>query len=120
MKLGQEMRWMMNWLVCKGVAKPVVGSILVSGFRILTYKMDLTDNDIYQMVQLGDVSLFKNIKKLTLLPTIVSNLLQLKNVILKTVKKASKRLCDKAKGATLTNNHPVFWTRDNDFDLIKR
>ncbi|RCH77520.1 hypothetical protein CU098_000285, partial [Rhizopus stolonifer] len=48
-KLGQEMRWMLNKLVVKGVKNPVVGSILISGFQMQTNKMDTIDVGVYQM-----------------------------------------------------------------------
>ncbi|KAI8641058.1 hypothetical protein BD408DRAFT_444635 [Parasitella parasitica] len=119
-KLGQEMRWMLNKLVMEGVEKPVVGGILISGFQIQTYKMELIDIGVYRMVELSKTLFFRNIQELTLIPTIVSNLLQLKNVILSTAKKANDRLCSKSKGIFPRHDPPISWLRDADFDLVKR
>lgn len=72
------MRWMLNKLVVKGVKNPVVGSILISGFQMQTNKMDTIDVGVYQMVELSKTLCFRYIYELTLIPVIVSNLLQLK------------------------------------------
>lgn len=72
------MRWMLNKLVQEGVGRPVVGGILISGFHMQTYKMELIDVGVYRMVELSETLFFRNIHELTLIPTIVSNLLQLK------------------------------------------
>ena len=69
---------MLNKLVREGVGKPVVGGILVTGFQTQTYKMELIDIGVYRMVELSKTLFFRNIHELTLIPTIVSNLLQLK------------------------------------------
>ncbi|KAG2202175.1 hypothetical protein INT46_007690, partial [Mucor plumbeus] len=119
-KLGQEMRWMLNKLVREGVGKPVVGGILVTGFQTQTYKMELIDIGVYRMVELSKTLFFRNIHELTLIPTIVSNLLQLKHVILTTAKKANDRLCSKSKGIPPRHDPPVSWLRDTDIDLVKR
>ncbi|KAI9473770.1 MAG: hypothetical protein EXX96DRAFT_541437 [Benjaminiella poitrasii] len=77
-KVGQEMRWMLNRLVREGVRNPVVGGIVISGFQVQTYKMELIDNGVYRIVELSKTLLFKNIHELILTPNILSNLLQLK------------------------------------------
>lgn len=77
-KIAQEMKWMLNKLVREGVETPVVGGVLITGFTMYTFKMELIDASIYRMVQLSKTLLFRNFQGLVLLPTIVSNLLQLK------------------------------------------
>lgn len=77
-KIAQEMKWMLNKLVREGVEMLVVGGVLITGFTMYTFKMELIDASIYRMVQLSKTLLFRNLQGLVLLPTIVSNLLQLK------------------------------------------
>lgn len=60
--------------------------------------MELIDAGIYRMVQLSKASLFKNFQGLVLLPNIVANLLQLKNISLTTADKIKDRLLKKDKG----------------------
>lgn len=72
------MKWMLNKLVREGVEMLVVGGVLITGFTMYTFKMELIDASIYRMVQLSKTLLFRNLQGLVLLPTIVSNLLQLK------------------------------------------
>ena len=78
MNLGQEMRWMINRLVAEDVHWPVVGGILISGFDMAIYKMQVTNPSTYLMVELSQVSLFKNMSELSMVPVIVANLIQLK------------------------------------------
>lgn len=75
-KIGQEMKWMLNRLIW--VEKPVVCGVLIIGFTMVTYKMELVEEGIYQMVQLGKTTLYSDLKGLILIPNIVSLLLQLK------------------------------------------
>ncbi|KAI9005453.1 hypothetical protein CLU79DRAFT_781547 [Phycomyces nitens] len=119
-KIAQEMKWMLNKLVREGVEAPVVGGVLVNGFTIYTFKMELIDSGIYRMVQLSKILLFKNFQELVLLPTIVANLLQLKNITLTTANKAKNRLLKKAKGISPEYNPPLSWLRDTKISLTKR
>ena len=77
-KLGQEMRWMLNRLVTEGVHWPVVGGILIRGFNMTIYKMQVTNPGTYAMVELSSISLFKTMNELTSVPVIVANMIQLK------------------------------------------
>lgn len=77
-KTGQEMRWMFNKLVRAGVQNPVVGGILISGYDMHTFKMDMVDDSIYILTELSKILIFRNLNKLTMLPIIIPNLLQLK------------------------------------------
>ncbi|KAI9270161.1 hypothetical protein EDC94DRAFT_513127, partial [Helicostylum pulchrum] len=60
------------------VEMPIDGGVLVTGFKMDTFKMELIDTGVYRMVQLSKTSLFKDFQGLLLLPKIVANLLQLK------------------------------------------
>lgn len=94
-KIGQEMKWMLNRLIREGVEKPVVCGILIIGFSMITYKMELVEEGIYQMVQLGKTTLYCDLKGLILIPNIVSLLLQLKNISVGTASKIKERLIKK-------------------------
>ncbi|CAO3636373.1 unnamed protein product [Mucor fragilis] len=120
-KIAQEMKWMLNKLVREGVEMLVVGGVLITGFTMYTFKMELIDASIYRMVQLSKTLLFRNLQGLVLLPTIVSNLLQLKNITLTTANKTKDRLVKKAKGIAPEYNPPsLSWLQDAEFSLFKR
>jgi hypothetical protein len=50
-KIGKEMRLMLNVLVCLGVPNPSVGGILVQGRQISTFKFDVVAPKLYRMVK---------------------------------------------------------------------
>ncbi|KAI9261587.1 hypothetical protein BDA99DRAFT_537972 [Phascolomyces articulosus] len=75
-----------------GVKQPVIGGVLISGIVMHTYKMELTDVGIYRMTELSQTSTLRNMQELTLVPTIVANLLQLRDVILTTASKSRTHL----------------------------
>ncbi|CAO3607725.1 unnamed protein product [Mucor hiemalis] len=114
------MKWMLNSIVRKGVEMPVVGGVLVTGFNKYTFKMELIDNAIYRMVQSSKTSLFRDPQCLVLLPNIVSNLLQLKNISLTTANNIKDRLLKKAKDIPPECIPPLSWLRDDEISLTKR
>lgn len=77
-KLGQEMKLMLNKMLKEGVEVPVVGGVLVSGFIMRTYKLELVTAKCYIMTELSDTALFRSLQEVGSIPTIASNLLQLK------------------------------------------
>lgn len=77
-KIGKEMRAMLNRLVKLGIKDPIVCGVLVNKNYMSTYKMDLPSPRLYRTVQLSSLALFKSATDLPLLPTIVSRLQQLK------------------------------------------
>lgn len=137
-KIAQEMKWMLNKLVREGVEMLVVGGVLITGFTMYTFKMELIDASIYRMVQLSKTLLFRNLQGLVLLPTIVSNLLQLKvwnpvtesKAILIQIKeyypyysKQNKRSISKKSQRHRSRIQPppsLSWLQDAEFSLFKR
>ncbi|KAI9494394.1 hypothetical protein BDB00DRAFT_787231 [Zychaea mexicana] len=101
-KIGQEMRWMINKLVREGVNKPMVGGVQISGFKMYTYKMDIISTAAYRLVELGN-----------------SQRYLLKNVNLTTAREAKERLRQKSQNVPSNPNLPLSRLRDNDFSLIK-
>lgn len=77
-KLGQEMRWALNKLIREGVQNPVVGGVLLCGFDMYTFKIELPYPNKYIMTELSKTLLFRSLAELPMLPTVVANLLQLK------------------------------------------
>ena len=77
-KLGRMMKEMYNDLVVRGVRNPVVGGILVEGEIMKTFIMKLEFARIYELVELSKTPLFQSITFMTLLPTLVSDLMMLK------------------------------------------
>lgn len=61
LKTGQEMRWMFNKLVREGIQNPVVGGILISGYDMHTFKMDMVDDSIYRLTELSKTLIFRNL-----------------------------------------------------------
>ncbi|KAG0176232.1 hypothetical protein DFQ28_009010 [Apophysomyces sp. BC1034] len=61
--IGKEMEWMMNRLVQRGVQEPVIGGILVQGFKMMTYKMNLQFPNVYRMVGLSSVTVFGSLQE---------------------------------------------------------
>lgn len=60
-EIAQEMKWMRRKLVKEGVERPVVGGVLITGFTMYTFKMELIDASIiYKMVQLNQTLLFQS------------------------------------------------------------
>lgn len=57
-KIGQEMRWMYNKLVVEGVQNPVVGDILISGYDMFTFKMDMIDDSVYRLTELSKTLIY--------------------------------------------------------------
>lgn len=61
-KIGKEMASMINYLVMEGVNHPVVGVILLEGYKMKTYKMDLQYPKIYRMIELSSMNLCDNLQ----------------------------------------------------------
>lgn len=77
-KVGKQMRIMLNEALEIGVADPVVCGILVVDDKLITYKMHLADAKIYVLTRLSSMQLGKNLNDLAFVPGIVSRLNQVK------------------------------------------
>lgn len=54
-KIGKEMRSMLNALIRIGVTNPSIGGILIQGSHVSTYKFDIIAPKIYRMIKLSDL-----------------------------------------------------------------
>lgn len=79
-KLGKQMKMMMNQLVSIGVVEPKVCGILCEGDSLCTYVMDLAAPKLYRMICIANVKVFKNIDQISFLPEILSHLLCLHKI----------------------------------------
>jgi hypothetical protein len=77
-KTGKQMRCLYNSLVKQGVQNPLVCGILVEGFTMSTFVMDLASPGIYRLINLSHLELFKTIDQLTCLPVALLRLIQVK------------------------------------------
>lgn len=75
-KIGKEMRTMINRLVTIGVEDPVVCGVLVSGGCLSTYKMELRGPKLYVMARLSKLNLIRTSDDLVMLPILVSRIAQ--------------------------------------------
>ncbi|KAI7854485.1 hypothetical protein BDC45DRAFT_535497 [Circinella umbellata] len=96
--MGKEMKWKIDDLIKLGIENPVVCGILVQGFAMTTYKMNLLYPKIYRIIELKSITLPKSLHEVTSLPPALKAMLQIKTVIRKTVLKAKKRALQKSNG----------------------
>ncbi|KAG1439618.1 hypothetical protein G6F56_012234 [Rhizopus delemar] len=109
-KIRKQMAWMLNMLIRQGVSHPVVGGILLEGFKMTAYKMDLQYPRTYRMIELASHSLFDNLQDISALPSIISSVIQLKNIIKKTAIKAKRVALEKAEGVRLEYSPSLSFT----------
>lgn len=69
-KTGKELQWMINSLIRRGVHDPVVCGIMLKGYTMNTYKMDLNYSHIFQMIELSSVNIRNNLQGVVSLPVI--------------------------------------------------
>ncbi|KAG0179965.1 hypothetical protein DFQ29_001442, partial [Apophysomyces sp. BC1021] len=77
-KLGQQMKIMINSIVKADISSPVVCGILVEGYQCSTYKMDLPFPGVYRMVKLQDFVLCHDRSSLSSIPNMYRYLSQVK------------------------------------------
>ncbi|KAG1138098.1 hypothetical protein G6F37_011424 [Rhizopus arrhizus] len=87
---------MVNSLVRIRVDNPSVGAILIQGRVINTFKIDIVAPKCYRMVSLSTMSMFGSPSDLSILPTIVSRFLQIKEISLETARKVHALDCERA------------------------
>ena len=75
-KLGKEMRCMINKLIKVGVEKPVVCGILVNKNCLRTFCMELKAPMLYSQIQLSQVQLIRVSDDLPMLPMLIAKLYQ--------------------------------------------
>ncbi|KAF7724813.1 hypothetical protein EC973_000697 [Apophysomyces ossiformis] len=99
-KLGKEMKLMLDALIKSEVPNPKVCGLLVNGSSCKTYRMDLEYEAIYRLVQLDEFELVTSINSMLQTTLVVESLLQLKELILSTAQRVDQSF--KAK----INHHP--------------
>lgn len=78
---------MINSLVSVGVDNPSVSAILIQGRAIITFKMDIVATKCYRLTALAAMTMFDSLSDISILPTIVSRLVQIKDISLETARK---------------------------------
>ncbi|KAF7725667.1 hypothetical protein EC973_009474 [Apophysomyces ossiformis] len=91
-KIGKEMRGMLNDLVKKNTPNPVVCGVLVQGFAISTFVLDLPASKLYRMTKIAEVSMFQSLDQICNLPVIVAKLVQLNNIAVETMENAEEAI----------------------------
>lgn len=76
-KLGKEMKIMINELFDVGIQDPVVSGILVMDDHLYFYTMHLGGPKTYILTELSSTPVTKSADNLVLIPSIVSKLVQL-------------------------------------------
>ncbi|KAG2219619.1 hypothetical protein INT45_011344 [Circinella minor] len=112
-KIGKEMKWMINNLIKRGIENPVVCGILLQGFVLTTYKMDLLYPKIYRMIELKSITLPKSLHEVTVLKT----MLQIKSITRKTALKAKKRAFQKSNGEVANSIPPALYLSHSNYTL---
>ncbi|KAI7848650.1 hypothetical protein BDC45DRAFT_302524 [Circinella umbellata] len=100
---------MLNELIKSGVQDSVVGGILLKGYQMSTYKLYLKHPHIYTLIEISNISSFRNMESMTLLPSILRSLIQLK-----------KRTSDKANRISATYSPPLWYISTATYNLRKR
>lgn len=91
-KLAKQMKETLNEMIINGVSKPEVCGIHCEGENVYTYIMDLPSPKLYRLVNASKIKLFKSLDQISLLPSVITQLLCLKNVALKTAIKSEAAL----------------------------
>ncbi|CAO3638490.1 unnamed protein product [Cunninghamella blakesleeana] len=110
-KLGKEMKMMIDALSNKNIGDKVVCGLLVEGFVCTSFCMDLKYDGIYRMVELGKFYLLREPLDLVLVPRIVQYLLQIKSILLNTVKSITNNYVANSQNSNNNNNNNKSWTR---------
>jgi hypothetical protein len=107
--LGKKMKMMVNTLIRKGVSNPVVGAIVLEGNKMTTFRMDLKYPKLYRMIELAAIHLPNNLQDVGSLPSVLSCVLQLKNIVKRTAIAAKKSAIAKSNGQTLALSPPSYY-----------
>lgn len=89
-KIGKEMVWMLNALIREGVEEPVVCGVLLKGLNMKTFKMNLQYPQVYRLIELSSIKIFESLQGVSLLPSILRNVIQIKNIANKTALKTKE------------------------------
>ncbi|KAI7880801.1 uncharacterized protein EV154DRAFT_450611 [Mucor mucedo] len=113
-KLGQQMKLMLNNLVSYKIPNPVVCGILVEGKKCSLYKMDIVGPAFYRMVHVVSFSLCTNKSEVSLIPNMFMWMSCLKDITIETAKQIEQTEIARAKGKgkrKLDDFIPESWVR---------
>ncbi|OAD04261.1 hypothetical protein MUCCIDRAFT_183364 [Mucor lusitanicus CBS 277.49] len=119
-KLGKQLKLMYNDLVAKGTPHPTVGGLLCQGENACTFIMDLPSPQVYRMTKLSQITLCRKVTESSLLPVLVSKLIQIKNVALENLKKAEDSILRASNTMTRPpSNPPSSWLSSSSCQLSR-
>ncbi|CAO3635136.1 unnamed protein product [Cunninghamella echinulata] len=84
-KLGYELKIMIDYLVDNGISNPTVCGAWIDDFNVKLFKMDLKYNGIYRMMEFNEFKLPESIEDIVKVPVILPYLLTLKDIIMRNV-----------------------------------
>ncbi|KAI9302392.1 hypothetical protein BJ944DRAFT_257157 [Cunninghamella echinulata] len=120
-KLGKQMKILYNQLVDKHIPDPIACGILIKGFNLSTYMLDLKSPNLYRLINISHITLFQSIDEIYKLPMILSRLLQLKNIITTTTEKTETFAINKFNNSSsLPKFQPPLSWLSNDIYLLSR
>ncbi|CAO3673182.1 unnamed protein product [Rhizopus stolonifer] len=111
-KLGQQMKVMLNNLISHKIPSPITCGILVEGKNCSLYKMDLIGQSFYRMVLLTSFPLCTTPSELCLIPNVFMWMTYIKDITIDTANRVEKSELTKAKGKRkLEDVVPESWMR---------
>ncbi|KAI9270467.1 hypothetical protein BDA99DRAFT_416573, partial [Phascolomyces articulosus] len=84
-KVGKEMKEMVDRLVKKGISNPITCGILVEGYEMRTYSLQLVADGVYLMIEHGFIELLRYPQSVCGVPGIMEHLMQLKSILSTTI-----------------------------------
>ncbi|KAI7848402.1 hypothetical protein BDC45DRAFT_574875 [Circinella umbellata] len=93
-------------LVERHVMDPIVSGVLVQGYEISTYKMDMAGPNMYRLMKLGPCNIFKSLQEFHSIPIILSHVIQLKEIATITDKKVQAMVVAKNNLEPLKHSPP--------------
>ncbi|CDH56918.1 predicted protein [Lichtheimia corymbifera JMRC:FSU:9682] len=79
--------------------------------------MQIANPSTFAMLELMRMTLFKTMNELSLVPIIVSSLIQLKEIPLQTASKTKECLRERSRGVTPTHKPPLSWLQSRYYEL---
>ncbi|KAI8079484.1 hypothetical protein BDF21DRAFT_420200 [Thamnidium elegans] len=120
-KIGKQMRIMLNELLAIGVKDPVSSGILVSRDTMYTFKMHLAGENLYVMTQLSAIQVVKTHDDLTCIPIIVSKLVQIKGISINTAEKVQSQAMKVRDGNEIVRSSiPLSWLSTRFYSLKRK
>ncbi|CEG65603.1 hypothetical protein RMATCC62417_02354 [Rhizopus microsporus] len=96
-KLGIEMRDMLDEILSIGVDDASVFGILIEGKQVSTYAMN-TKSGVFRMIQLGEYNAIEKLSELGHFPALFTGLMQVKNIALNTARAIEKTERENSRG----------------------